>query len=85
MKYLLFGVIIHLIFTLISLVVNYKRASDGYRVKDLIVDCGYCMLPIVNMMYPISVLYEVYIKEKLCKLVNNVSRKCRPFLNKRIK
>lgn len=85
MKTLLITTIsIHLLFTIISFVINYKKATEPYFVKDAIYDFGLCFIPIINILYPILTFYEVFIEVHFNKITLKFD-KSSSFMNKRLK
>lgn len=85
MKTLLITTIsIHLLFTIISFVINYKKATEPYFVKDAIYDFGLCFIPILNIMYLILTFYEAYLEKYFNKITFNFS-KLSSFMDRRLK
>jgi len=85
MKTLLITTIsIHLLFTIISFVINYKKATQPYFVKDAIYDFGLCFIPVLNIMYPILTFYEAYLEKYFNKITFNFS-KLSSFMDRRLK
>ena len=84
MKTLLIIISIHLFFTIISFVINYKKATEPYFVKSAIYDFGLCFIPILNILYPILTFYEAYLKAYFNKITFNFS-KISSFMDRRLK
>jgi hypothetical protein len=74
MKTLLIIVSIHLFFTIISFVINYKKVIEPYFVKDAIYDFGLCFIPFFNIMYPTLTFYEAYLEKHFNKITFNFSK-----------
>jgi hypothetical protein len=75
---------IHLFFTIISFVINYKKATEPYSVKDAIYDFGLCFIPFLNIMYPILTFYEAFIEVHFNKITLKFD-KFSSLMNKRLK
>jgi hypothetical protein len=75
---------IHLFFTIISFVINYKKTTEPYFVKDAIYDFGLCFIPFLNIMYPILTFYEAFIKLHFNKITLKCDKLC-SLMNKRLK
>ena len=84
MKIFLIFISIHLFFTIISFVINYKKATEPYFVKDAIYDFGLCFIPILNIIYPILTFYEAYLEKHFNKITFNFS-KLSSFMDRRLK
>lgn len=85
MKTLLINTILtHLFFTIISFVINYKKATEPYFVKNAICDFGLCFIPILNILYPILTFYESYLEKHFNKITFNF-KKWSSFMDKRLK
>ena len=77
-------ILIHLFFTIISFVINYKKATEPYFVKDAIYDFGLCFIPILNILYPILTFYESYLEVYFNK-INFKFSKYSSFMDRRLK
>jgi len=85
MDYSLILIIIHFTFTIISVILSINEAHKGYSVKDLILDILLSMIPIINIVYPISVFYKKYMVDTINKIKRLIGNKSKIFLNKPIK
>ena len=84
MKIFLIFISIHLIFTIISFVINYKKATEPYYVKDAVCDFGLCFIPVLNIAYIFCVFYEKFL-EKYANKVTLKFGKLSSLMKKRLK
>jgi hypothetical protein len=75
---------IHLFFTIISFVINYKKATEPYFVKDAIYDFSFCFIPIINIAYVFLTFYESYLEKHFNKITLNFD-KWHSFMDRRLK
>ena len=75
---------IHLFFTITSFVINYKKTTEPYFIKDAIYDFILCFIPILNIMYPILTFYEAYLKKHFNK-ITFIFSKLSYFMDRRLK
>ena len=85
MKTLLITTIsIHLFFTIISFLINYKKATEPYFVKDAIYDLGLCLIPALNIAYVLVCFYEIFLEKHFHKITLKFD-KLSSLMNKRLK
>ena len=84
MKIFLIFISIHLIFTIISFVINYKKATEPYYVKDAVCDFGLCFIPVLNIAYIFYIFYEKFL-EKYANKVTLKFGKLSSLMKKRLK
>lgn len=84
MKIFLIFISIHLIFTIISFVINYKKATEPYYVKDALYDLGLCLIPAINIAYVFLTFYESYLEKHFNKITLNFE-KWSSFMDRRLK
>ena len=77
-------ILIHLFFTIISFVINYKKATEPYYVKDALYDLGLCLIPAINIAYVFFTFYESYLKKHFNKITLNFD-KWYSFMDRRLK
>jgi len=65
-------------------VINYKKATEPYFVKNAIYDFGLCLLPIINILYPLLTFYEAYLEKYINKITFNFE-KWSSFMDRRLK
>lgn len=75
---------IHLFFTIISFVINYKKATEPYYVKDAFYDFGLCFIPILNIAYVFLTFYESCLEKHFNKITLKLD-KLTALMNKRLK
>jgi hypothetical protein len=76
---LIITIIVYVFFSVTSFVVNYKKVDYPYFVIDAIWDSLLCLIPVLNIIYPIYAFYEAYLE----KYFN--TKRIITFLNKRLK
>jgi uncharacterized membrane protein YwzB len=84
MEILIIPILIHLFFAIIAFVINYKKATEPYFIKDAFQDAGLCLIPAINIAYVVICFYETFL-EKYINKIHFSSKKYNSFLQRRLK